>query len=85
VNHEQRLLEAAALIETVKVTGGRGNLTAGLLKDVVIAKGESVRTGEKVPDLLLLVQTLLAWTQDCGFPGYVQCCAAQQGAPAPPE
>jgi hypothetical protein len=52
------------------VMGGRGKLTAGMLRDMVIAKGEKVGAGEKVADLITQALQRLRWgpsiVDDCG-------------------
>ncbi len=43
--------------------GGRGKFTAGMLRCMVIVKGEKVEAGEKVADLVTSLQALLSWSQ----------------------
>jgi hypothetical protein len=78
VAQEQRRLDAAGSVAVVMeivrragwVMGGRGKLTAGMLKDVIIAKGERVAQGEKAADLIARVQVLLSWSEQAGFAGF---------------
>ncbi len=65
------------------VMGGRGKLTAGMLKDVIIAKGKRVAQGQKAADLIAHVQVLLSWSEQIGFAGFAEptCYPAAQHQP----
>ena len=89
----ERRQAAAPMIEHVKAivrqkgwqTGGRGCLTAEMLKDVLLVMNAPAKAGEKVADLSERVKNLLQWKQDVGFPGDAPAPQVPQQAPPVPD